>query len=719
VGIFIILSTIILFLLVHSSTLLGSLSAEAALLFTAFLAPLSFMAGVFRGAKHNAKGFLTDFVKEGIYLLIAFLIFIIAAFFNSFRFESCASDKGLFPFLILSTPVLLLNLIIGIWVGRIIKKPKLALIVSVFLIFIYFIFQGIWWWNFPSLRFFNHNFTIIVGDLLTGQSLNPAIVAYRFSTFLYALTFFMFGLSYFKSGIFVIIFAVLIQIESSHLISPDRAFLENQYSLIKKSGFLILHADPTQITSNQAEAMLAEGNLWLERLYARSQIAPNANIHIWLHANMEIQEQHTGAKNVHFTLPSHREIHISNVIIPHPTLGHELAHVLLGQISTTFFGVIGAHYVFPNNGLNEGLAVFLTPELMIMDDLSLMEQAAAIYRLGYLQDFEALFSIKPWKFWSESSQRAYVMAGAFLEFLFQNQTSNPTEEKKLIQTLAASGKILPDFNQHDEWELLKINFLNKLKSISLPNDALPSVRRRFFSPSIAFAQCGSKAPQNNDFNDTRRKGEILENESDVLWKTNELAKAMQIYHEIDWSSFSLPSQRQLAIKKALLESAYQNHNASLMALTILELLSSSNLDEAKANALQAQIAFLLGQPPAYYSLTFLAQFYSEYLYARAQILGRNYESGLVKLLKLTSNNVAPELFKLEVNRLLAIAYAAKEEPALAFEIYNQLLNESMRPAHQLFFSDMKERAIKVENALHHNASPLLKNDKWLLGIFKD
>jgi hypothetical protein len=443
VGIFMILSSAILFAVVLSKPLLGTLSAEAAILFGLFFGPLSFIAGVKKGAERDVRGFSSDFFRTGTYILAALFLFIVAAFFNSFRFESCAEDKGLFPFLILVLPVLWIDLVAGLWIGRMTGRSSIALLLSLFLMTCYLIFQIAWWFSSPSLRFFNHHLIVITGDLLTGQNLNPAIAAYRLSTLLFGISLFMIGSFVFKAAnrqrsintqtyqlsllwtaIFIAFLAGWIQINSSKALSPSRHQLNQQYSLVKKRDLLILHADPAQVSSNQADSILAEAALWMERLNTRTGIKPTKKIHIWLHHDMESLTKYTGAKNVHFTLPAHREIHISSVQIPHATLGHELAHIFISEDSTTLFGLAGVLAFLPNYGLNEGLAVFLTPELAVADDLTVMQQAASIYRLGYLKDFESLFSVRPWDFWFESSSKAYIASGAYLEYLFLKKTKN-------------------------------------------------------------------------------------------------------------------------------------------------------------------------------------------------------------------------------------------------------------------------------------------------------
>ncbi len=744
-GIFIILSSIALFAAVSSSPLLGTLAAEAALLFGLVFGPFSFIAGVKRGARRDSRGFASDFMGEGAYILAALCLFMLAAFLNAFRFESCAQDKGLFPFLVLVLPVLWIDLVTGIWIGRMIGKSSIALLSSLFLIVCYLGFQLVWWWSAPSLRFFNHHLIVIAGDLLTGQGLSPAITAYRLSTFLFGIALLIFGFLVFKnstrqrslngpthqSGLFwtaicITIAAFWIQIKSSNDLSPSRSQLNQHYSLIKKRDLLILHADPARISPVEADAILAEGILWFERLKIRTGIKPTKNIHIWLHSDMQALTTYTGARNVHFTLPTHREIHISSVQIPHPTLGHELAHLFIGEESTTLFGLAGVLTFFPNYGLNEGLAVFLTPELAINDDLTVMQQAAAIYRLGYLKDFESLFSIRPWDFWFEPSAKAYIATGAYLEYLIANKTKNSREIQLLVKKLVSAGELYPVWDSEQDHEQFLKNFKRHLQSSPLPEDAFGSARERFRAPSIVYAQCHTTPPiavsilsdeqtiallkttlATSDVLDKRQRGELIEKMGDAFWRMQQSENALQKYNEIDVLSLPIYWQRQIMVKMVFLKAMMENSQISPLAFSVLKLLTATGNNFQTTSAQFGLIGMLIGKTYASQAATNEAWTYSNYLWARHQIMGQNYDSGLSAFYDLISNPLLPPLFYFESRRLMAHAYAMKQEHLLAYDIYLDLKTKDNREASQLILQDFAERALKANT---------MQDDQWLLGL---
>lgn len=411
------------------------------------MAPLAFFAGACRGALKNIRGFKNDFLKEGAWVFGAALFYLTLLWLHSFTLTSCSPSAGVWPFLILLLPQLFLNLVSGIWVGRLTGRVKLAVMVSFIFWLGYIWLQVSLWWINPSMRFFDPYWLMIVGDLISGQSLEPAIIAYRLSSLLYGLALLLLGISWKRHATqFWVVFVLLgsgvwLQHKSSALISPSFSQRHQAYPDLLTQGPLALHTNVDLIGQERAEAILQEGTLWLGRLKERTGLEAHQPIHIWLYANSESLAHYTGAKNVHFALPSHLEIHIEGTQIPHPTLGHELAHVLLGQVSKTIWGVPGIWGIMPNWGLSEGLASYLTPELNIREDLTGDEQAFALYRLGLEQQPENLLSADPWSFWIQSSRRAYTASAAILGAHVDAQCQTPDCRRKLVQYLAKAGDV--------------------------------------------------------------------------------------------------------------------------------------------------------------------------------------------------------------------------------------------------------------------------------------
>ena len=637
-----------------SSPLLSTPTAEAALFFGVFLAPLSFFAGACRGALRNTRGFRNDVFKESAWVFGTALGLLSILWLHGLTQTSCSPSVGIWPFVILLTPQLFLNLVSGVWVGRLLAQVKLTVIVCLILCLGYLWLQISLWWLNPSMRFFDPYWLMITGELISGQSLTLPVIVYRMSGLFYGLALFLLGTSFRRHAtqfwlVFALFgFAAMMQYKSSALISPSLSQRRAAYPDLLAKGPLVLHTNLETIGKEHAEAILQEGTLWLARLKERTGLDSHKPIHIWLYANSESLAHFTGAKNIHFALPTHREIHVSGTEIPHPTLGHELAHIVLGQMSNTLWDVPGIWEFLPNWGLSEGLATYLTPELNIREDLSTQQQAFALYRLGLETEPEDLLSPDFGSFWAQSSQRAYTASAAILEVYIDAQCQDLSCRQKLIQALAKAGDIT--------WspEFLKSYYL-RMKTESLPPDALPSVFKQFQKNSILMADCSVVSAS----------------------KEPEL--------DIDLSKLPPYKQRELMIKKA-----FSRSNASY-AQAGLDLLS------LQSPAAYAWLGLSLLKPTE----SDIAYDYAAYLLARIEILGGNFKLGLDWMPTQLEGFVGQEAKRVSALAKSQIGWA--DQAATEFDL---LKTEASRPADILRFGDMAERARQIS-----------LGERFLLGVW--
>ncbi len=652
------------------SPLLGTPTAEAALFLGVFLAPLTLLAGACRGALRNPRGFKHDVLREGAWVLGVSLGYLAVLFLRSMGLQSCSTSAGVLPFVILLGPQLFLNLVTGVWIGRLVGRVKLAIVSSLLLWFLYLALQISLWWVNPSMRFFEPYWLMVVGDLFQGQSLEPAIVAYKISAVLYGFALFALGVSWKRHATkfwvvsLLIVSAAIFQWKSSAMISPEFSERQQAYPDLITRGPLTLHTNLELIGKDHAEAILQEGTLWLARLRERTGIETHQPIHIWLYSNQESLAHFTGAKNVHFTLPSHREIHISGIEIPHPTLGHELAHVLLGQVSETLWGTPGILGLLPNWGLSEGLATYLTPELDIREDLTTREQAFALYRLGLEKNPEDLLVADLWSFWIQSSTRAYTSSAAILGAYIDSQCHTQACRAKMIRRLARTG----DISLHTDF--LKA-YQTKMTQDPLPPDALPSVAKHFEAESILFADCsGSKK---------REDKKTLEQEADKLGLEKHFGEARAKYAQVSNLELPIHEQRRLVIKKTFLKDAPY-------ARAGFELLVSEPRDSMQQAAFWSELGTSLIKP----SESDLAYDYAAYIFARAQILGGNFSLGLMWMPTHLEGLVGQES-----GRLIALAKSQIGQADPAALEFEALKNQATRPADKIRLADLAERAAQI------------------------
>ncbi len=386
-----------------------------------------------RGARRLRLGFLGDF-SAGVGVGAVYLaLFSIVVAIGSFVTPSCSANAGWLPFLIVSVPVLLLQCALGACVGRLVGRRSLA-VSAVILVEIFAALSiAVDVLSEPGFRTASHLFVVLSGDLLAGASLSMPAIGFRCVTLLWALELVVLGAAWWpvqKSrglvsgaasdtlGLWVTAAVVSVVCVVGHgqaraALIPGREALEEAYSLVKRRGSLIVHADPLVTSPREVDAILAEGALWFSRLEQRLGPLATDDIHIWAHHNREAMAAATGAVHVDFALPWRRELHIGSTAVPHRSLGHELAHVVLGDRSDTMLRVPSRFIVLHNAAVTEGMAMALTPELAVDQGLTLREQAAAMRVSGLSPELSRLFSMS--RFFGEEPGRAYVAAGAFIE----------------------------------------------------------------------------------------------------------------------------------------------------------------------------------------------------------------------------------------------------------------------------------------------------------------
>ena len=161
--------------------------------------------------------------------------------------------------------------------------------------------------------------------------------------------------------------AVLLHTQSLEALGKNKEQLIKNYTLKQADHNIIIYSNPNLTSLEDTKNILEEALLYRERLKDKLGKISDRPVIIWLHSNDEEKALYTGAKNVHFAQPNHREIHISQSNTPHAVLGHELAHIYVGEYATTLWGLPGRYWVFPNMALTEGLAMVLTPELCVTE----------------------------------------------------------------------------------------------------------------------------------------------------------------------------------------------------------------------------------------------------------------------------------------------------------------------------------------------------------------
>ena len=494
------LASLVLSLFLIPYPLVGTPGPEAASVLALLIAPLLLLIGAHKGASRDARGFSNDLFSTCLCMLLVFLPFLLVLWSNSFRFETCTENRGFLVFGLLAFPPLALNHIFGLWIGRLTGKRRLACVMALASYFIYASGLVVWWWSHPTFHLVTHFSALVGSDMLNGFQLKPAMIAYRASTFIFVVSLAAFGLLTFKnkerqglvstlpvnriglvSTLALFVLGLGISLVSANAIAPSRFELQRTYTFNFDRDGIVVHANPDWTSVSEVEKVHSEAHYWRDKLQKRIGTASSKDIHVWLHPSEEEKHKFTGAKHVHFALPKHRTVHISGSTVPHSTLGHELAHVLIGEVSSTLWGLPGSWGIIPNWGLTEGLATLLTEELSMVDNLTLKEQAFALLQNETI-DLKKIFSPWPFEAWQTSPRKAYVIAAAFLSDLIHSSSDYQATFKKLASNQTNSLLTSKNYKQ----------FQLAAQEASLPTYASHTLSEHFNAGSILMNACNKR-----------------------------------------------------------------------------------------------------------------------------------------------------------------------------------------------------------------------------------
>jgi hypothetical protein len=706
--------------------------------------------------------------------------------------QSCNPDRGILPFFLLALPVLMLNSALGLFIGRLIGSPRAAIPVAILFLLAYGAWLLIGAYRDPSFRLLSQLFVVVDGDLLNGQGLSPRVVAYRVSTLLYALGLCLWGLGAFPQarraglsagrggsstapiiGVLLVVVGVFIHGISAGDIHPGRSALEEDYTLQLKRGPLTLHADPRRVNHREAGAMLAEATLWLDRLRDRLGVEGKSEIHIYLHASNGDRAHYTGARHVDFAFPWKRELHIANVKVPHPTLGHELAHVLASELNDSLFQVPGRFAVFQNAGLTEGLAMAVTPEMVVRDGLTLKERAAAMRRAGHRLNLDGLFSMTG--FWTQAPRRAYVMAGAVIDALLREKLDDEGRpDLSGIHRAYADGNLRKAFAEGKDPEAWVQQFEKSLDELDLPTDALTSAARQFERPSILDQTCdddenavrdrvlasanagrfdealkiaaevedppsgktlalladtalrqdkvekarsllATRVSQKGE-RDERGQAQAEEALADLTWRVGQHRQAAVLYTRIDQKHLP-PDHRRLVRAKAMLsEMAVARPGDQGVAQQAMHFLVPRGRDTDTTAALMALTRATetagKGRGTPKEELAF-----AQYLLARQWLQRGAVEDGLWAMLGLTEDlTTLQEPYRHQVLLGVATGHARRGDTDVAMLGFSKLASQQERPAVRLDLRDRAERAKRMAQGLAASADSVDAGDRHLLGL---
>ena len=430
-------------------------------------------------------------------------IFIVATAIGGAIRPSCNPSSGFLPFFFLAVPVLVVHTAIGTWVGRIVGKPGRAALAMLLVELGFSLWLFIGWYREPSFRIASHVSVVVAGDLLRGATMPAVVVGFRAATLAFGMALLLLGAARFprirraglatptvsSPALYAAAAACLVVGIAAHSMSvdallPAREEMERTYSLVKKRGPLVVHADPVAVRPRDVDAVLAEGTLWLERIALRLGARPADDVHVWLHGSRDARS--TGRARRTSTSRC-RGAARSTSSAPMCRTGRWATSSRtrwLASCRTTFLRVPSDFIVWQHAAVVEGVAVALTPELAIRNGLTVKEQAAAMKKAGLAPDTARLFD--GISFFGESPARAYVAAGAFIESLVARSLPDPTPA---LAALYKSGSVADAVGSKEAAGSSRARHDEMLDSLPLPPDAAMAAADQFSRPSILRDVC--------------------------------------------------------------------------------------------------------------------------------------------------------------------------------------------------------------------------------------
>jgi tetratricopeptide (TPR) repeat protein len=234
---------------------------------------------------------------------------------------------------------------------------------------------------------------------------------------------------------------------------------------------------PTGTPAAEARALAHECDGHVRQLERFFGVRGPGRVVAFVFATPDQKGRLMGAASTYIAKPWRGEIYIQRAGFPHPVMRHELAHVVAGAFGVGPFKVSGPLGGFiPDPGRIEGVAVAAAPG---DEGLSLDEWAKAMKSLGLLPHLDRVFKLS---FLGEPSSRAYVVAGAFVDFLRREKGISVVKDwyaGKTIQA-ASGGKSLGELEQM---------FLAALDKQTVADDVLAAARARFDRPAIFARRC--------------------------------------------------------------------------------------------------------------------------------------------------------------------------------------------------------------------------------------
>lgn len=183
----------------------------------------------------------------------------------------------------------------------------------------------------------------------------------------------------------------------------------------------VIHYQGTPAVADAMALVARDHEFRLAQVVTTLGAAPRAKIHSFYFADADAKARWIGARYVEMAKPWRQEIYLTHDAFPHPSLRHEIAHVVAAEFGDRWFRAstreLAGLPLLANPGLIEGLAVAADwPSWRA--ELTPHQATRALELLGQKPALEALMSLR---FLAVASGRGYTTAGSFARFLLDTR----------------------------------------------------------------------------------------------------------------------------------------------------------------------------------------------------------------------------------------------------------------------------------------------------------
>jgi hypothetical protein len=195
-----------------------------------------------------------------------------------------------------------------------------------------------------------------------------------------------------------------------HWVSEE--YLVERLGKTERGAHCIVHM-PRETLPEDAGRLLEDCDFQVERVRALTGLSSNEPVTAYFFRNQNEKKDLIGVGRTLIAKPWRREVYLQMSHWPHPVLGHEVVHAVLGEAGRGPFAIAGTlGGLIPNSGIVEGVAVALAWD--IRDDLDPDQWSKIMMDRNELPSADALMSVR---FSALPARRAYMAAGSLIRVL--------------------------------------------------------------------------------------------------------------------------------------------------------------------------------------------------------------------------------------------------------------------------------------------------------------